>query len=942
MPPPMSADLLLSHAQGLRKIARALVADEHAAEDVLQETWMAALRNPPEPRPDSRRGARDSAARKGSGARTRSSGASSDGPAEGIGAWLNGVVRRVALQRRRGDHRRRDREQRVARTEPIASVDEELARREVLRHVVEAVLSLEEPYQTVVVLRYYEDLPPREIAERLGSPVATVKSQLHRAREKLRDRLDGAAGERGAWAFALVAVFGWERALPAAAVAGGSGAWLGGLAMEWKLALVAAGIAATAIGVNELHASGALADLLPGGGEARAVASTGGGREDVAALQEPEAAAPATGGRVAVESGRTPDRLLEGPVPPAYAYELEFELLDAQDVPVEGMRVEAAPLGHPFTYWGDTDADGSFRMSWRGHTPSQELAIRIGMGVRAQRWIVDCTAGTTVRRRFASRLRRHNVFVEFSADSESPTELVQGVIVRDETEVEFENVRELIGVGGGRGDGAPRTAKFGPDSEAQFRWPVGRATELAVGKPAVPVRAHLERISIESPPGEEFELIEESFGLSDARVDVRGTVRDANGDPVPGALLMVMGSDYAYSATAGPDGSYELSLAPGKRYELRAGGGDHGLAFGVQDLRELDGGAQTTWDPLLDRGHELRGRLVDSEGAALARWQVGYVRDGSTEPWHDMATTDAEGRFSIPNLPDLAGALHACAPGGQGLVTHAFPDTRPGAGEVALVVPAEELEFGSVSVRVDTARDEDDAQIDVTLWQELGGGGVVLEWDDALQAYALEKVPAGRYRVVAGSASTGFATSDLVVVPGETAALDALALPALATVVVKPIAPEGYDSPLAAALLRRTEVDSVAATGPVEVPIRAELPPGDYVAFASSGDFGTPAFPFTVRAGEPAEHVFDLRDLRPVDVELVAGEAAEGDATWSLEILDAERQTVLADLEAPVGAARGFLPVGSYAVRVRAETGALEEVSFVVDDRGARVRVTAP
>ena len=41
----------------------------------------------------------------------------------------------------------------------------------------------------VVVLRFWADLPLDEIAERVGSPLGTVKSRLHRALDRLRDDL---------------------------------------------------------------------------------------------------------------------------------------------------------------------------------------------------------------------------------------------------------------------------------------------------------------------------------------------------------------------------------------------------------------------------------------------------------------------------------------------------------------------------------------------------------------------------------------------------------------------------------------------------------------------------------------------------------------------------------------------------------------------------------
>ena len=49
--------------------------------------------------------------------------------------------------------------------------------------------TLPEKARMVVVLRYQEDLDPKEIAELLDMPVSTVKSHLHRSLALLRGRL---------------------------------------------------------------------------------------------------------------------------------------------------------------------------------------------------------------------------------------------------------------------------------------------------------------------------------------------------------------------------------------------------------------------------------------------------------------------------------------------------------------------------------------------------------------------------------------------------------------------------------------------------------------------------------------------------------------------------------------------------------------------------------
>jgi RNA polymerase sigma-70 factor (ECF subfamily) len=164
-----TAEDLARRAKSLRALARSLVRDDGAAEDLVQDTMVVALERPP----------RSSASLPG---------------------WLATVARRLALDRARGERRRIAREERAARDETTESPVRALESLELERQVLDAVLALREPYRTVVYLRYWEELHPAAIAERLGVPVKTVKSRLARALEELRARLDSSvAGGRERW-----------------------------------------------------------------------------------------------------------------------------------------------------------------------------------------------------------------------------------------------------------------------------------------------------------------------------------------------------------------------------------------------------------------------------------------------------------------------------------------------------------------------------------------------------------------------------------------------------------------------------------------------------------------------------------------------------------------------------------------------------------------------
>ncbi|MDQ7793268.1 MAG: RNA polymerase sigma factor [bacterium] len=69
------------------------------------------------------------------------------------------------------------------------------AHRELAGDVRRAVSELPLLYRQVVILRYYQELSYEEIARVLGWPLSLVRNRLYRARQRLRDRLDGEGEE---------------------------------------------------------------------------------------------------------------------------------------------------------------------------------------------------------------------------------------------------------------------------------------------------------------------------------------------------------------------------------------------------------------------------------------------------------------------------------------------------------------------------------------------------------------------------------------------------------------------------------------------------------------------------------------------------------------------------------------------------------------------------
>jgi RNA polymerase sigma-70 factor (ECF subfamily) len=147
----MSADL--------RKFIRRRVADEHLAEDLLQEVFLRIHRNL---------------------ARLR-------GP-ERLAAWVYQIVRNVVH-----DHYRNSAAEPASLDE--MEVEERRDERSTLRSQAavwlgELIEEIPEPYRQAITLSEFEGLPQREIAARLGLSISGAKSRVQRGRAMLKDVLD--------------------------------------------------------------------------------------------------------------------------------------------------------------------------------------------------------------------------------------------------------------------------------------------------------------------------------------------------------------------------------------------------------------------------------------------------------------------------------------------------------------------------------------------------------------------------------------------------------------------------------------------------------------------------------------------------------------------------------------------------------------------------------
>lgn len=191
---------LLTHAQWLRGFARALVHED--AEDVAQDSWVAAMRRPPAIESEPR-------------------------------SWLATVARNAARMRFRGDSRRKRREEALGvELSTIDTPADSLHALALQRRLADLVLALEEPHRSTIIHAFYEGLTAAEIGRRQGVPPTTVRSRLRAALEILRAQLDEQSqGDRSAWQMALAPLIPPVGLAPAP---GATGGW-------WTL--IAAGLA---------------------------------------------------------------------------------------------------------------------------------------------------------------------------------------------------------------------------------------------------------------------------------------------------------------------------------------------------------------------------------------------------------------------------------------------------------------------------------------------------------------------------------------------------------------------------------------------------------------------------------------------------------------------------------------------------------------------------
>jgi RNA polymerase sigma-70 factor (ECF subfamily) len=163
--------LVRQYETGVFRLALSIVGDQAEANEITQETFLAALRSLP-----------------------------SYQEKQSFKAWLYTIalnLSRSHLRKRKVLERLRTTLTSIFRIESQKQIlpEEAILQSEKEASIWKSLKELDEHHRIVVVLRYFHELPIAEISEILSVNEGTIHSRLHSAREKLRKSLKDLHGE---------------------------------------------------------------------------------------------------------------------------------------------------------------------------------------------------------------------------------------------------------------------------------------------------------------------------------------------------------------------------------------------------------------------------------------------------------------------------------------------------------------------------------------------------------------------------------------------------------------------------------------------------------------------------------------------------------------------------------------------------------------------------
>lgn len=572
--------------------------------------------------------------------------------------WLLGILHReVRVARRRA--RRAPQPGRLA-TRSSDAPDGAVLAAEVRTAVRAALDGVPEPYRQVIDLHLLQELAPAAIAARLQRRSGSVRTQLWRGLELLRQRLPQglalglvasltAKAPLAAVRQRVVAAAADAGAVPVAAVL-----ILGGMVKKvlTVAVLLVVGLLVVANGAWDAtmrpldardEALGPAASAMPG-----AVPSAD-GREPAVARREPTAAAGPAG---------TPPIAADSPPFEVLARVLDLRGAAIADAEVEVLvpKVAVLPTGQRVSPRDrsacvvrellNTDAEGRVRLTLAG--PALLSARKPGMG-----WSGDRLVGPDGPRRWGELL----LVLQ-------PTGTLRGLVLQADgqpavgasVEARLPYSQEIVGL---------PPAKTDAEGRFEFECLAGAKSVFDYQVLALLGVAHSRPQQVALAAGAVHEIVLRFFG----EFVVRGLLVDERGAPSAGRVFVAglpgtATAEAAVHGECGEDGRFEYALDLAGEYLVvagRAGKAPALAAFEVGAARPAANVSLRMQVPLATRG-----RLVDQQGAPLAGRTVSIVpewsaalsepagtadlllrlhRDAFSGPL--QATSDADGRFAV-------------------------------------------------------------------------------------------------------------------------------------------------------------------------------------------------------------------------------------------------------------------------------------------------------
>ncbi|MEZ5963767.1 MAG: sigma-70 family RNA polymerase sigma factor [Planctomycetota bacterium] len=956
-------DLILAHDGFVRRLARRLLRDAHAADDVAQQTWMAAC--------------------------TRAV------TADSLRDWLVTVARRIAGRRVRSDRRESLRQRAAARSEQLPSTAAIVEREALRAAITRAVIDLAEPYRTVVLLRWYEDLPPRAIARRLGLPVETVRTRHRRALAELRLRLDHhAGGDRRAWCALLLPLT--RKSLLAADCAASpsftAGVMLMSLSMRHALAaVVVAGVVAFTIWMGSQSPSDPPNDpATPAAGPAPLEAR----------LARPTPEAKASTAEVAAR--RTP---LAGET--TRSGSLLVRTLFHDGSPAAGVEIELARDGDAGAWSsprGRTDANGETRFADQAPGTTIVLALRPDLAA-SRRGEVHADRETVVELTVARGIDAHGIVVDATGAPVADAEIVAAdwsgreghVVGRSATDGTFA-LRSMSGrchIGARApaysaspmhtvtaSDGARVELRlvlsqpaatvtgmvFGPDgqpvlgatvrvgSERQDNRRLADGTQAMGPRPTVVRTDRHGRFAATSLPAGQLPCTvlvpnlapwQDTFDVAAGErrevtvhlqpgVMLSGKVRDAGGNGVAGASVRIGEwlSPVSQQRTTDATGTFAFTGLPVG--ELTAAV-DHDLGRATTTLQGSPGQA-LRWDPVLSAGLVLRGRVVGDDGRPIARAHLrARVEPGheSSTHWSSHATSGEDGRFRLENC--AAGTPIRIEVRRHSMCEMVLRAVVPSDDELTVRMPSIAwVRVRGVAVGVDG---KPCPNVEIQVLQP-GAGGDLETLDPATGAFDVGPYPPGELRLALKTSGLAPIRLRRDVAPGETWDLGTVAFAHGGTLVVEVAADDAAVAEAVDGATATIADDQGAYVDFVRFQDRRAIggpwAAGDYVLQVVGKGIAAVRRPFAIRVDEVTKLELTARGgvATEVTCRLPAGAVAD---SVPLEVLDVEDEVVLRANARPRAhgvVMNATLGPGRYTVRATAEASFAGETQLDVIETG--------